>query len=291
MSASLIAAALIATSAHATVPDPAPVVAAERAFAADGLKMGVKPSFLKHSRPDAIMISDQPRTVTQVFADAPDPTGKEPSLVWWPLWAGIARSGELGFSTGPIEVGGKRTQHYFTIWQKQADGGWKWVYDGGGGGAAKDEAVQGSPVAYLPLATAHAASPAAAMAEVKAAEAALAAGIKTDQVAAHLAALAEDGRVYVGPLPPAKGRADFPTVLAGFPQSMDFSAPMGGGSSDGADLVWTYGPARWARDGAPRSGHYVHVWQKRTEGWKLVFAQMVSAPPPAPATPAPPANG
>ena len=67
MSASLIAAALIAASAHATAPDPAPVVAAERAFAADGLKMGVKPSFLKHSRPDAIMISDQPRTVTQVW--------------------------------------------------------------------------------------------------------------------------------------------------------------------------------------------------------------------------------
>ena len=28
--------------------DPAPVVAAERAFAADGLKLGVKASFLKH---------------------------------------------------------------------------------------------------------------------------------------------------------------------------------------------------------------------------------------------------
>ena len=63
-------------------------------------------------------------------ASPPDPT-TAPSLVWWPNWAGISKSGDLGFTTGGVEVGGARTDHYFTIWRRQADGSWKWVYDGG----------------------------------------------------------------------------------------------------------------------------------------------------------------
>ncbi|MDF2900198.1 MAG: hypothetical protein K0Q62_257, partial [Phenylobacterium sp.] len=45
---------LIASPALAQV-DPAPVVAAERAFAADGLALGIKGSFLKHAAAEAIV--------------------------------------------------------------------------------------------------------------------------------------------------------------------------------------------------------------------------------------------
>ncbi|MDB5469952.1 MAG: hypothetical protein JWR84_1512, partial [Caulobacter sp.] len=136
----LLALALLTPlAALAQAPHPADqVAAAERAFAADGLAMGVKPSFLKWSTPDAILLLAEPVNVHAFFAGRPDPQPGAPPLVWWPTWVGIAKSGDLGISTGPVEVGGQRGSHYFTVWKKQAPdakggGGWKWIYDGGVG--------------------------------------------------------------------------------------------------------------------------------------------------------------
>lgn len=88
----------------------------------------------------------------QVFADdgvafAPGPiNGKKflskqtdpPNLTWRPIFATIARSGGLGYTTGPWEL--RKTKdaakpeafgHYNTIWRKGADGVWKVVVDVG----------------------------------------------------------------------------------------------------------------------------------------------------------------
>ena len=270
-------------SAPALAQDAAPIVAAERAFAADGLIMGVDASFLKWAEPDAVMIAgDAPTTVTALM----DPNAvfdpEAPSLVWWPNWAGVARSGELGFTTGGVEVGGERRGHYFTIWRRQPDGGWKWVYDGGTGAASAGVPGPDSEPVILPTATTGAASAEAAMAEVRAAEAALATAAATDQAAAHLSVLADDGRLYVAPLPPAIGREAYAEALAGWPATFMFGPTMGGGASQGGDLVWTYGAAAWTRAGQDRAGHYVRLWQHRPEGWRLVFAQLLPNPPPAP---------
>jgi ketosteroid isomerase-like protein len=271
---------LVAGAARAQ-PSAEPIVAAERAFAADGGTMGVDASFLKWSTEDSLMILAAPTRTREVMdANAAFDPGA-PRLFWYPQWAGVAMSGELGFSTGPVEVGGVRRGHYFTVWRRQPDGGWKWIYDGGTGAASAGEPGPDAEPAYLPTASVDSASPELAMTEVRAAEAVLSATARTDQKAAHLAALAADGRLYVAPLPPAKGAADFEAALAGWPATFELGAPLGGGSSDAGDLVWTYGTAGWTRDAAQRTGHYVHVWQKRPEGWKLVFAQLLPAPPPA----------
>ena len=277
-----------ARPASAQPADATHVVAAERAFAADGLKMGVDGSFLKWSTDDAIMIAGgAPRLAHEVLDPHAVFDPAAPSLAWWPNWAGIAKSGDLGFTTGGVAVGGVRTGHYFTIWQRQADGGWKWVYDGGVGATAADVPGPETEPLYLPTSILESPSPDAAMSEVRTVEAVLAAGALRDQKQAHLALLAHDGRVYVAPLPPAIGSAAFPAVLDAWPHSFDFSAPFGGGSSAAGDLVWTYGRALWTRDETPRAGHYVHLWQKRSTGWVLVFAQIIGDPP-STATPAPP---
>ncbi|MDB5457373.1 MAG: nuclear transport factor 2 family protein [Caulobacter sp.] len=275
----LIAAALatvLGAPALAAPAATAPVVAAERAFAADGLALGAKAAFLKHSAANAIVIQPDPVNAHQALSAQPDGP-KGPPLVWWPVWAGISRGGDLGFTSGPYTVDGKPGGHYFTVWKKQPDGGWKWIFDGGAGADGKDEPVQGSEPVSLPLATGAAASPAAALAEVTAREANLAAWAKTDQKAAFLADLAQDGRLYVAPLPPAKDRAAFETALAAWPATFDM-AQLGGEAAASADLVWTYGSARWTRGDQARRGHYVHVWQHRTGGWRLVFAEIIPAP-------------
>jgi hypothetical protein len=166
-----LAAVLLAASPALAAPvDPAPVVAAERAFAADGLEMGVQASFLKHSAPEGIIFGPEPVLAKAVFGE-PRPKGR--ALVWWPLWAGIARSGDLGFTTGPYTTDGKPGGYYFTVWAKQPDGAWKWLFDGGPPSDQTGAAPQGSDVAYARLAAKQAGSPAKAMDQVMKAEAAL----------------------------------------------------------------------------------------------------------------------
>ncbi len=258
------------------------IVAAERAFAADGLTVGLDASFLKWSAADAILIA---RGAPHRAHDLLDPAAvfdpAAPSLVWWPNWAGIAKSGDLGFTTGGVEVGGARTGHYFTIWKLQPDGSWKWVYDGGTGATSAGVPDPDTEPLLLPTSIQESPSPDAAMSEVRSVEAVLAAGALRDQKQAHLALLASDGRLYVAPLPPAVGVEAFPAALDAWPRRFELSAPFGGGASDAGDMVWTYGRALWTRDQTPRAGHYVHLWQKRSMGWVLVFAQIINDPPPA----------
>nr|QQZ50525.1 hypothetical protein JKL49_02920 [Phenylobacterium glaciei] len=93
----LIAALTLAVGPVLAAPaavDPAPVVAAERAFAADGLALGIRDSFLKHSAPDAIVFAPDVRKVHETFPKRPSDRGGPP-LVWWPLWGdrAVGRSG------------------------------------------------------------------------------------------------------------------------------------------------------------------------------------------------------
>ena len=53
----------------------APVVAAERAFAADGLSMGIKQSFLKHMADDAIVFQPEPMNARTAISAQPDTPG------------------------------------------------------------------------------------------------------------------------------------------------------------------------------------------------------------------------
>ena len=271
---SMLAAAAAAT-VLADAPTPAPVVAAERAFAADGLAYGVKRSFLAHSTPDAIIIEPTPANAHVGVSSLPDPKPGEPRnrLQWWPLWAGISRSGDLGFTTGPVHVNDKPVGHYFTVWRRQPDGGWKWVFDKGVGADPGGEAPSGSPAAHLPLATAQSGSPEAAMSEVRAAESDLAARAGADLTAAYLGYLADDARVHTEGPPPAKGPAAFAGVLSARAPAMHFK-PLGGGASAAGDMAWTYGDARWSKDGKPGHGYYARVWQKRVEGWRIVFDEL-----------------
>lgn len=271
-----LAAGLVALPAAAAQKvDPAPVVAAERAFAADGLALGVQASFLKHSAPEGIVLQPDPVLAKAAF-QAPQPKG--PPLVWWPLWAGIARSGDLGFTTGPYSFDGKPRAWYFTVWAKQPDGSWKWLFDGGPPSDPAGAAPQDSPVAYAKLAERQAGSAAKAMAEVSQAEAALAAGAASDVKAAYLAQAAAEARIVGSRAKPPADRAAVEAELATRPASIRFS-PLGGQASSAGDLAWTYGHASWTAEGKPARGHYVRIWRNDKAGWKLLYDQLLAAPP------------
>ena len=199
-------------------------------------------------------------------------------LAWWPNFAGIARSGDLGFTTGPAESNGKRSVQYFTVWQRQADGGWKWIYDGGAGSDTSKAPRPEVPVVLLPAGDARAIGAADAMDQVMAAEVALATRAKADVVAAYAEVLASDAHLQGSKLPPAASPAAVAAELATRAKAIAF-APLGGSASKAGDLAWTYGDARWTGG----RGHYVRIWQRRAGVWKIVFDQILDAPPPPPA--------
>jgi ketosteroid isomerase-like protein len=273
--AATLALALPAFAHAAPAADPAPVVAAERAFAADGLALGIKDSFLKHSAPEGIVLNPEPQLAQAVYGAAP--AGNKTKLVWWPLWAGVAKSGDLGFTTGPYTINDKPGAWYFTVWARQTDGSWKWLFDGGAPSDAAGVPPQGSPVAYARPAARGAGSPAKAMTEVTKAETALALAARTDARAAYLAAVADDGRIVGSKAKPPATRAELESELATRPTAIRFS-PLGGQASNAGDLVWTYGAAQWTADGKDRRGHYVRIWRNDAQGWRLLFDELLPSP-------------
>jgi ketosteroid isomerase-like protein len=280
--AMLIAPPLAAAPRPARVSD---VVEAERAFARAAQTDGVNAAFLHYSATDGIVFQPGPVPVKQALAARPIPPVP---LKWWPVYAGIAASGDLGFTTGPFVVGdGERKGHgwYFTIWRRQPDGSWRWLLDHGP--PTREAAPYGpdTPVNVLPAGRPSARS--SALGSLRAAEAHLAAALAEDARAAFPRFLAIDGRLMrVGPQP-AMGPAAWAAVLAAGPERIE-TAPLGGEASAAGDLAYTYGTARWHKDGTPVSGHYVRIWQRRADGWRLIVDNMIASRPPPP--PPPPAG-
>lgn len=260
---------LTAAPTLAATPSPAEIEKAERAFAADGLALGVRDSFLKHMADDAIVFRPGPVNAKALYEKRP--SSKTLKLEWWPQKVVIARSGDLGLSVGPSQINGKRGGYYATIWRKDPDGQWKWIYDGGAEADAASAPDASTPAIQGPTAAKGSKTPADALAAVRTAEDTLAKAANNDAPRGYRAVLASDAWL-TGPngtegLKPS----DLPTRIAQRPTRMALKMDDGGSSAAG-DFVWTYGTAGWVgHSDTPVDTHYMHVWQKRPEGWRLIF--------------------
>lgn len=273
----LLAAGLLA--APSAPPPPAsvaPVVEAERAFAAMAAEKGTGEAFKTFIAEDGRMFLPGP-TRAKPLIDA-GKIGFGP-IRWWPVYAGLAASGDLGFTTGPFAAGQGPDTHYgyyFTIWRRQPDGRWRWVLDHGSPQRAQPPQGPGTPVAALARGGGRRGGD---WRGVRAAEGALAAGLARDARAALTATLAPDARLLRSGPPLAAGRAAIAAALAEGPERIA-AAPLGGGVSAAGDLAFTYGTADWTDATGARHGHYVRIWQRRARGWTLVVDE-TNAPPAA----------
>jgi len=263
----MLVAALLALSVASTTP-AAQIEAAERAFAADGSAMGIRGAFLKHMAVDAIVFAPSPTNAKALY-EAGSAEG-EPKLQWWPLWVVAARSGDFGLSAGPWAIDGKRGGWFATIWRKDADGVWRWVYDGGAAAEAASVPGPEAPAAVGPVAKSGELTPAKAFDAIRTAESTLADAASRNAAEAYKAVLPDDARL----LGPRGMRAQPATALAprlaARPTSMNLIL-RGGGASRAGDFVWTHGEAVWLEGQKSVAAHYMHVWQRRPEGWRLIF--------------------
>jgi ketosteroid isomerase-like protein len=122
----------------------------ERDFCALAAKVGVSDAFLANMADDcfvpqrfSLSRAEFAAAVTAARARAgaaykPGPNPDQ-QLVWTPLKVDVSSDGTLGYTWGRYDLTlrdkeGKRettTGVYLTIWKRQANGSWKFVFDGG----------------------------------------------------------------------------------------------------------------------------------------------------------------
>ena len=127
----------IAALLSAATPQPSagPVIAAEYGFAADAQQIGVRRAFLAHFDSESWLFRPQPVPALAALARDPDDGS---SLEWTPEIAGIAASGDMGFTSGPWSAHAPGVEnsvhgHFLTIWKRGDDGVWRVQVDGGVG--------------------------------------------------------------------------------------------------------------------------------------------------------------
>jgi ketosteroid isomerase-like protein len=122
---------------------------AERAFCADAARVGISDAFLAHMAencflPNRLALSrtEYETAVREARAKAgasykPGPN-PDVQLTWSPSKVEVSDDGTLGYTWGRYDFTSKdkdgkvatSTGVYLTIWRRQADGAWKFVYDG-----------------------------------------------------------------------------------------------------------------------------------------------------------------
>jgi hypothetical protein len=113
--------------AAADAPAKTPVEA-ERAFAADAKTIGQWTAFRKWSTDDAVMFVPQPTNAHDFLKDRKDPPQ---AIDWWPTASYISCDGKLAVNTGGWKRADGSVGYFSTVWQRQPDGSWKWIVDGG----------------------------------------------------------------------------------------------------------------------------------------------------------------
>jgi ketosteroid isomerase-like protein len=285
----LVLLALLPAAAGATSALDA-MLAADRAFGRMSETKPVKEMFLSVLTDESVLFRGGEAVPGKSWTEEqPSPPFK---LFLRPAWAGIARSGELGWTADPYELhpDGSDEVHYgeyLTVWRKQLDGRWCFVVNFGvhtprPEGAASSAA---GPKTFGPGPASGKAKPAAEeTAALLAADRELGEGTAAGTSAAYLARFLDDGILMRNGAAPYEGKAAVRGALAKAPETMASQALAGGVSAAG-DLGYSYGTAGWTDGGAPVKAYYLRIWEKRDGAWKLKADLVAEVPQPDPPKP------
>jgi hypothetical protein len=277
-------AAATATPAIAQENAEATLVAAERAFEALSIREGVKEAFIQTAHDSAIIFRPEPVNAIQSFRSRP---ASRIGLRWHPALVRSARSGDLGFTTGPSQVLDSAGTvvgygNYVSVW-KMTPAGWRWVIDLGIGTPQPAQVPPQwtpRPGAPTPRVANAANDPAAASLVI--ADNEFSARAASAGFAAALQAFGDPGMWLLrdNALP----HVGLPAALAAAvtDSARRYSAtPKHTETSEAGDLGWSWGEYRYEHPGAGRreSGHYVRIWAREGDRWRLLLD--ITAPRPA----------
>ena len=114
------------------------LVDAELAFAKRATADGVRAAFLANFAPGGVALSPSPVRIREAWRQTPPAYDAHATrLEWKPAQAGVARSHDFGFTTGPYVLTSKarpgevRRGTFFSVWQRNRAGRWQVVLDAG----------------------------------------------------------------------------------------------------------------------------------------------------------------
>lgn len=117
------------------------IVNTEKAFADMAQEQGVSEAFLAYAANDAVLMRNNKLIIgmdsIKKHLNAGGPNSNQVSLTWKPDFVDVSKSGDLGYTYGKyhymsIDSLGKKTTAngvFHTVWKRQEDGKWKFVWD------------------------------------------------------------------------------------------------------------------------------------------------------------------
>jgi ketosteroid isomerase-like protein len=260
------------------------MVDTERAFAKMSEDQGTRSAFMAYIADDGILFRPAAVEGKKWMNAHPLPASdKRPLLIWYPALAGMARAGDLGYTTGPWEYKSdvhdakpEAWGHFLTVWKKQADGQWKFAIDLGirNPQPAQAEAPWQLPQNYK--------TPKAMGGRwTFSTDALLARDREFSQASAKSGArpafaryAASDVRLYRDEKFPLLGQ-DLAAAVLPDSSSVWTWEPAAGDVSISDDLGYTYGTYKISgTEPAPKvseSGNYFRIWKKEKGAWKVLF--------------------
>jgi len=209
------------------------------------------------------------------------PSDKRPLLAWQPSFAGMAASGDLGFTTGPWEAKADINDekpsgygHFVTVWKKQGDGSWKFVVDLGishpqSGGP---QAYWEPPDAKMKETTKSVDIPIAREALLERDRNYSAATLERGLARAFTTYAASDVRLYRANNLPYIRRAASAEAIGKTKGQVTWQ-PIASDTSRADDLGYTHGTYEVADDSKNviERGSYVRIWKKKNGIWRIVM--------------------
>jgi ketosteroid isomerase-like protein len=254
------------------------LVDAELAFARMGREQGVHAAFLANFAADGVALQPAPVRVQQAFRERGPPADPLAlRLDWKPAQAGVARSHDFGYTTGPYTLSSAAnpgTRHegaFFSVWRRNAAGRWQVILDAG---IATPGAVDFAALGAAPRAGyAGNARPDAARRDLLAREAnAFGAAGASLTPNAYARLLADDARLHRNGAAPIASRGAIARATAlriGRVAWMPIDARV----ARSADMAVTWGRYRETdRAAHEQDGYYAHLWLRDRAGhWRLAY--------------------
>ena len=247
------------------------LIQAETDYAKLALEKGFRAASIHVFADDGVMFGPGPVNGKQYWQKQTE----EPLLIWRPAFATAARTGELGYTTGPWELKKARDDtkaqafgQYVTIWKRSADGAWKVVVDVG---VEHPQPMEPPGEVEIFLPEFHIFQPESAREKLETAERTFAELLSTDAGAAVMAKASDDVRIFRRGVFPAIGKTAAHLMLSS-DHGKTKRIRAGGDISRSNDLAYSYGEYSTERTNVTEQGIYLSIWQlDLNTDWKLVL--------------------
>ena len=254
------------------------LIAAEKAYAKAAGEKGFREASISAFADDAVIFAPNPVNGKKFWQQ----TKEDPVITWHPVFAAIACSDDLGYTTGPAEFYKSRGEkeptgfgNFVSIWRKDANGVWKVSLDVGSNHAQPNQ-IDMTIRTDVPVTSA--VNRESAHADLQRIQQTFSDALKDDQADAILRAAAEDIRVYRRDALPAVGQLAAGKLLSD-EHVKTTRTPEGKGISAATDLAYEYGNYSSEHANSTQRGIYVSIWRLGPNGvWTLALDLQKSAP-------------